>query len=129
MKNMIEISRWRVPPKLPVYSFSSGEELISIVKEVLSTDRSIKEIKLRTEDYLRIRGDYNLLCLYGFGDSMSTTTMLALQGYSLWVYFYKDKVVYATDSCSGTETPPHTATFKDKAFTNLQYDFFNKIDF
>ena len=52
---------------------------------------------------------------------------LRFRGSSIWCYFLKNKPIYFDISCSLTDRPPHTATFKSKWYDDEKFDRFELL--
>lgn len=124
---IIDIKKSGFPKVEKTYNVESLTELFEAIDDALKINPLIELIKVRRSEIIDVQKWKNK---YGF-DFFNYTDKreIKFRGFTKWVYFKNDMPVFFDDSCSGTDTQPHTATFKSLEYDTLEFDRCEKIRF
>jgi hypothetical protein len=127
MNTILDIQKSGFPNIEKKYVVETLEELFEAIEDALKINPLIEEIKVKKTDKLNIQ---DLIYNHGFDFFYyNSDGKIRFRGFTKWVYFKNDNPVFFDSSCSGTDTQPHTSTFRHQSYTTLDFDRCEKIIF
>ena len=127
MPTILNIKKSGFPDIEKIYSVESLTDLFEAIEDGLKINPSIHKINVRQNINIDVAKwmNENGFDFYNY----STNGEIRFRGFTKWVYFKNDTPVFFDSACSGTDTPPHTTTFRNSVYVNLKFDYYKKITF
>lgn len=126
MKTILDIQKPGFPSVKKIYKVESPTELFEAIEGALNIDPLIEKIKVQPSDRIHVS---EWASKYGFDFSNYFKGEIKFRGFTRWVYFKDKEPVFFDSYCSGTDTKPHTASFRSSIYLTLEFDECKKIRF